>query len=54
MAAAPTVVPVSIAAPSSNLYAFASLRGGRVDPAELGAVARALEVVGLKPGDGPC
>ena len=27
---------------------------GRVDPTELGAVARAFEAAGLKPGDGAC
>ena len=56
VAAAPTFVPVSIVAASSNPYAFeVSLRGGRVlrfdglvDPAALSAVVRALE------HDGPC
>jgi hypothetical protein len=61
-AAAPTFVPVCIAAPPGNPYAFElALRGGRVlrfdarvDPAELSAVVRVLESAGLKPGDAPC
>ena len=62
VAAAPAFVPVSIAHPPGNSYTFeVSLRSGRVlrfdgrvEPAELGAVVRALEEAGLKPGDGSC
>ena len=61
-AAAPTFVPVSIAAPPSKLYAFeVSLLSGRVlrfdrhvDPAALGAVVRELEAAGMKTGAASC
>jgi transposase len=62
VAAAPAFVPVSIAPPLSAPHAFElvlrdgrELRfDGRVDPAELGVVVRALEAAGLKPGAGSC